>query len=361
MTHTTRAVTACLLLALMGSASALTLGRTTTPPQPEQPTEQPNEKPNEKPIEKPTEAQPAPAESGQPGQSGRPGGGALGGPRVVENTPIPTLIERDAAGRLVRLEERPETAAIRKLKLDEPTRAAIDKALVARSARLSQVLQENYALFLELQGARQAGLGRDGEAGRKTLENIRTLRDAATDLFDPPLRQSLGGLLSAELRSQFDRMVDQYREALMAEPPQEGRRPRPAGAVGGRMAEQRYETEMVLREIARTLNTEVEMRREQTDALVAAVGADPEQEAEIRRIIRTNNEGSLGNPEKARANRDKAMREVFTVLRPEQREALTKYLRENRRGGRSAERTDAPAPSATPSDAPAPVTPMTDR
>ena len=281
MTHTTRAVTACLLLALMGSASALTLGRTTTPPQPEQPTEKPNEKPNEKP----TEAQPAPAESGQPGQSGRPGG-ALGGPRVVENTPIPTLIERDAAGRLVRLEERPETAAIRKLKLDEPTRAAIDKALVARSARLSQVLQENYALFLELQGARQAGLGRDGEAGRKTLENIRTLREAATDLFDPPLRQSLGGLLSAELRSQFDRMVDQYREALMAEPPQEGRRPRPAGAVGGRMAEQRYETEMVLREIARTLNTEVEMRREQTDALVAAVGADPEQEAEIRRIIR---------------------------------------------------------------------------
>ena len=56
--------------------------------------------------------------------------------------------------------------------------------------------------------------------------------------------------------------------------------------------------------------------------MVAAIGADPEQEAEIRRIIRTNNEGSLGDPDKARANRGKAMREVFAILRPEQREVV---------------------------------------
>jgi hypothetical protein len=299
----------------------------------------------------PAPTPPAPPSAPAAPASPRDGGSLLGGPKVTQAPAAITLVERDAAGRLVRLTERPEAAAVRKLKLDESTKASVDHALVTRAARLSEVLTQNYALFLEIQGARQAGLGRQGEAGRKTMENIRALREAAPDLFDPPLRQTLGTLLPADQRTTFEKLVDEYHAAAQAEPPEAGRPARPAGAGGamaGRMAERRAETEMVLREIARTLSTEVEMRREQTDALVAAIGADPEQEAEIRRIIRTNNEGSLGDPEKARANRGKAMSEVFAVLRPEQREALQKYLRESRPGGGAPRNRQQP--SRTPAE-----------
>lgn len=291
-----------LLAAICGSCSAAALAF---------------EPPEDTPAAAPASAKPPPEEI------------SLGGPKVKPAEAERTLVHREMNGALVRLEERPETAALKLLKLSKAQRDAADELLVKRGALVSKTLSANMELFLELQGARQAG---DRDAAQKLM--IR-MRDAAKDLLDPPLVDTLAGAVGEERGKELRALVDEYFGALAVEEnkPADGAdrpgaapsRPRAAAAaaLNPRMR-MRMELNLAVREMARTLAASVTERQERMDALLKAAEATPEQEARIRAIMRAGNAG--GQPPSQEA-REETTRKILAELSPEQREKYLKAAR----------------------------------
>ncbi|MBU6411908.1 MAG: hypothetical protein KGS45_00400 [Planctomycetes bacterium] len=289
----------------------------------------------------------------------------LSGPKVGDAAGgTLSLVEKDFDGKIKMLEVRPEVAGLKLLKLSDAEKAATDKILQEREAMVAKVLKENYALFLELQNLRQAGLGGGGggeggdrekarEEHRGMMEKMQTFREKAKDLLEPTLMDRLGKELTNPNATQLKRLVQEYNtaalEAQRAErgagrpnagggvggPPADGPMGEPAGrsarsggvgGAGGELAARRMEINQTLREIGRSLRATVEDRKDRADAILKAANATPEQEAQIRAIFREmGTKVATGTP--SEAERGAAMRKVMEILTPEQREAVMKELR----------------------------------
>ena len=83
----------------------------------------------------------------------------------------------------------------------------------------------------------------------------------------------------------------------------------------------RAQVNLVLREMGRCLAGLVADRRERTDRLIQAVDPTPEQEAEIRRIIRERGPNNKKGEPTAEERAEK-MRQVMKLLTPEQRKRV---------------------------------------
>lgn len=297
----------------------------------------------------------------------------LSGPKVGEaSAGAHSLIEKDFDGKMKLLEVRPEVAALKLLKLTEAEKSATEKVLQEREALVAKVLKENYALVLELQNLRQAGLGGGGEGGdrekareerRGMMEKMQTFREKAKDLLEPTLMERLSKDLSATNATELKRLVQEYNTAAMeaqraergmgrpgggpnggggGAPPADAPMGQPAerparngggggggaGGMGGRgeFAAQRMEMNQTLREMARSLRAVVDERKDRADAILKAANATPEQEAQIRAIFREMGaKAATGTP--SESDRGTAMRKVLEILTPEQREAVLKELR----------------------------------
>ncbi len=256
----------------------------------------------------------------------------LAGPRVAEKkAEVRTLVERDMAGKLVRLERRPEALAVGLLGLAGAEREKADAALAERAKVVSRVLWANLNDFLAVQGALQAG-------DRATAASlIMKLRPALSDLLDPPLVDRVAGALPAEKQGAYRDMVAEYTRALAEE------EPGPAGDAASGPARsrplvppaRRVEMNLTLRELARSLGDTVNERKERTEEIVRLSEATPEQAEAIRAAARTVAERALAegraqytpSPEQ----RAELMRKIAAVLTAEQRGKLVEGLRA--RGG----------------------------
>lgn len=256
-----------------------------------------------------------------------------------------TLVERDFGGGLVRLEVRPERAAVDLLSLTAEQRKTVDAFFDARGEAVASLLFEHLDLFLELQSARQSGTigpGADRIAQRETAPKLRELRSVAAPLIEPPLADQVAVLLPGDQTTMFRRLVSEYTAALAAEANRDAgmtedrpkpdstpttTRRRPAGAENGEPRagmgsefERRYEFSQLLREMARSLSAVVDARREQTAELLATVQATPEQAERIQRILRESSD-TPGKPANAE-QRAATARRIMDVLSPEQRQLL---------------------------------------
>ncbi len=261
-----------------------------------------------------------------------PAADPLRGPKVGggADAAAPSLVERGFDGSMALLEERPETAALKRLTLSADEQKAVDDVLAQRAAAVQKVLTENMALFNEVQGARQSN---DREATRRLMPQF---REAAAELLTPPLRERLGAALTPANAGELNRLVDEYMKQLPARDPRQRQKPAEAGAGMGEQpamperarperTPQRMELNLTIREMARSLQAMVTERRERTDAMLKAVGATPEQEARIQAILREKPGSGPPGPE-ARAERT---RKIMGELTPEQRRAWMKAAREN--------------------------------
>lgn len=243
-----------------------------------------------------------------------------------------TIVERSFEGALVELEVHPATAALAKLDLSDAERAATDRVLDERAKYVSKAARENQALILRLQTARRGG----GEEGpRELVELMREARPLLEPLVRPSLVEKLSGVLEEKNSAELKRMVGEYMEAYgevqrerMGEPSGEGagRGARAAGGRAGGRGAALAESGLALREIARAFATTVEMRREQTEALLRAIDATPEQEGQIQQILRdVGSEDGLGTPSPAK--RREIIERIAEVLTPEQRVRLRQSMR----------------------------------
>ena len=244
---------------------------------------------------------------------------ALGGPKVVQPQREATLVELDATGKVTRLTQRPEEAAVAILALSKEEKAPVDAFFVTRAAAVSRLLAANTPLYLKLQAARQGGAQRDEIA--PLMEEFET---AAAELLSTPLIDSVLGLLPASAREQYTRLVSEYNAAVLAEElaSRTGRVVAGPRAMG-RVAAKRLEANMLLREMGRSLGTQVTERRERTAELIKAVDATPEQAEKIEKIFRSRAQDAHARTPETRAA---IMREILALLTPEQRQKAREHL-----------------------------------
>src|ERR1043165_9115132 len=146
----------------------------------------------------------------------------LAGPKVAVAPEAKSLVKREYGGALVKLELRPERAAIDLLGLSDDERKPVDQLFMERAKAVSTLLQDHLSLFLEIQGARQAaGAGApspEGERPRDALApKIRELRELAAPLVEPMLADQVAAKLPEGKVAEFRRLVKEYTDAFGAE------------------------------------------------------------------------------------------------------------------------------------------------
>ncbi len=286
----------------------------------------------------------APAKSPKPPEKSKaptnPDDQALAGPKIDKPSGDKTLVERSFDGALVRLETRPEQAAIPLLTLTPEQKEPITKLFEGRAKKLSTVLFDNLDTFLAVQASRQAGGGRpsnDPKEREDVAAKMRDLRRAGADLIEPPLADQVAKLLPEDQVPEFRRLVSEYTTALEQQAQKDfGANPQgsfsrpgnptPDGKRPGPNADQRTQMNLFIRELARTLGAVVQERKEQAEALYKAVDATPEQQAQIQKLIRDSNEKNKGKrptPEQ----RAETFKKIMDLLTPEQRELARQNLR----------------------------------
>ena len=164
---------------------------------------------------------------------------------------------------------------------------------------------------------------------------MRQFRPIAAPLLEKPLAQQVAAALPEQKREQFTKMVDEYKRALAADDTKaapgggEGRPGRRAVADPNGSISPRVEMNLLLREMGRSLKAIVEQRRDRTEQLVKAFEPTPEQEVEIRRIIRETGEKNGLRTSATPEQRGELMTKLLQVLTPEQRQKALENLRKS--------------------------------
>lgn len=134
----------------------------------------------------------------EPGTGAQKDGDAMRGPKVGERQSVPTLVRRDASGKLERLEVRPEQGAVDLLKLTPEERKPVDGVFVARLLEINKALQEHYDLFIKLQTARQGGAKPE-----EVRPLMREFRPAIVGLIEPALVERVEAVISEGKRAEY--------------------------------------------------------------------------------------------------------------------------------------------------------------
>jgi hypothetical protein len=271
--------------------------------------------PGATPPAAPSKPQAAPP-STQPAPHGPLSGPAVNDPRVGV-----TLVDRDLSGRVRRLEITPIEAGSRLLRLDEPTRLAVEKALAQRARLLDQVVADHLGLILRLAGAREAGQ-------RDNIQKyLRELSDEAPVLRDlSALQRDVHAALSTPQRDELIRLTQDYWNAIIeekqAEAKRDGKEFKPAQTREWLRAEFMA---IAGQELRRAYDRVIGQKVRDFDSLLKALDLTPEQESKIRQIAGDafqKNEGRARATETARV-----FTLIYRALEPEQREKLTDHLK----------------------------------
>jgi hypothetical protein len=241
----------------------------------------------------------------------------LSGPSVGEEASAATLIERDYEGKLRPLEVRAEFAAVDLLGLSPGDRAAADAVIAERGALVETVVFDNLVLLTELKTARAAAapggdpLGGNRELRRKMSRAMEPLNEGG------PLVDRMAAALPEASRGEYRRLVEEWYDAAAQEMPSEG-----GGRRGKAFA---VRLRALGEEIRAAYERGVAGRTERLDEIVAVLDLTPEQEGEVREIIRRSFTESGGKP--TEAQRSAVIQAVFEKLTPDQRRTAIEHFR----------------------------------
>lgn len=201
---------------------------------------------------------------------------ALGGPTVPRQI-ARTIVRRDAKGNFLRVEGRPEEAALIALDLDEATREKARDVVLARSMAIGGLLVDNIDLVRER--------GDDLEAGRRdhASEILRQLyQKAEPQGRRSPLLDDLRPVLSPEQHAELTRIVDDYWTTLID---WELRRAKDKSEKPRLDTERRLALGLFADEVRRAYEGTLQPYRQRMDEIFRIVDPTPEQRATIRTLI----------------------------------------------------------------------------
>ncbi len=246
--------------------------------------------------------------------------GPLSGPAVKDPRVGVTLVDRDLSGRVRRLDITPIEAGTRLLRLDEPSRVAIEKALAERAKLLDRVVAEHLGLIIRLAAAREGGQRDNAQ------KYLRELTDVAPVLRDlSALQRDVHAALTTEQRNDLIRLTQDYWNAIIeekqAESKRDGKEFKPAQT---RELLRTEFTAIAGQELRRAYDRVVGQKVRDFDALLKTLDLTPEQEGKIRQIAGDSFQRTEG---RARATESaRAFAQIYRALEPEQREKLVDHL-----------------------------------
>lgn len=168
---------------------------------------------------------PPPSPPSLPSSSPQPS--PLAGPTVSTPAVRLTLVEQDFPGKIRRLDVSPEEAAVRLLELPADVKAKVESVLNERVRKLDAFVAENLLLLNQLDTAGKAG---------DTLDQVTLLAEAVQKLAPVwskgTIKSQLRAVLPDEARVEFDRLVNEYWDAIVSE---HQKAPAAASATGNDM------------------------------------------------------------------------------------------------------------------------------
>lgn len=246
---------------------------------------------------------------------------ALAGPKVQTAERPRSLVERDFAGRLKRLEVDPAQAALALLDLSAEEKAAADRILNERALIMDGVVTENLRQVVEMAQAFQA---RDTVAGLALAADL--YKKAGAFVERGRLVDELAAVLSEDHASELRRLTQDYWRAAIDESAQE---PGPNGRPRGRMGALTHERLVALgNEVRLSFERTVAARGRELEDLLKTLNVTPEQESKIRGVIEETYVATFGKPTKAQ--QALGFVKIYAVLNDEQRRELARLIREQR-------------------------------
>lgn len=251
----------------------------------------------------------------------------LSGPTVSSPDQKPSLVQRDFAGALTRLERHPAEAALDHVfgpfSIDQSTQDAIEAILSERRKALDELVIDRLDLLVKLSNG-------GNEADR--AESVRALRQALGPITRKgKLGDRIRALLPEDAAREHERLENEYVQATIEDRIQLLSAEQMSGSQRGlRMRAQAIEMLVGLgAEVRSAYERTLVQRGEELDELIASLKLSPEQDGRVRAIIREYTEKALldkGSREDARARTDVFLK-VAAELTPQQRRRLLEHVR----------------------------------
>jgi len=258
-------------------------------------------------------------------------------PNVLRGPSVPrqaSIVHPDMTGRFLRVEGRPEEAAMLELGLDPEDKERAREVIDERASRLNLFLAEQVDL---LKSAADALAARDAEGARRAAREMHE-RFEGSGVRDP-LLEPLRRVLPRGAADELSRMVDEYWSAwIAAEARAERRGGRDAGDEGMREADDRpgargpidaaERASVEARLVERLFNEEIQGAyqrvilplRQKLDRVYEVTEPTPEQRAAIREaLIDYIREGRLRPSEE---QRNRLVQRIYEAFSEDQRRKL---------------------------------------
>ncbi len=264
-------------------------------------------------------------ESPAPSAVESPPGDVLAGPKVAEaGERKPTLVESDYEGKVKRLEDAPEEAAVKLLTLSEAERARVEGVLLERARLMDAFITDHLDLLSRLGSASESG---DKAAQFRAI--YEAFQATAPIREKGPLGKQVREALEPANQERFDALLKEYWDAIVEERQQAAKR---AGKREGRLGiltQERFQSfgKEIERAFGRTLGGSAEREFEE---FIAALELRPEQERPIRRMAEEWAIRTKFKPTEAQ-EREFIVR-VASMLDQRQRRLLAERIAEEERG-----------------------------
>lgn len=260
----------------------------------------------------PDPAPPDPRAPASTPAAGQDAANLLGGPAVPEHVKG-SLVHRRMTGEFIRVEGRPEAAALEKLRLDPATLEAALAVVSRRQAALAALLVERIDDVREATDAIRAG---DAARARELARGLHAAfePDRPRDALLPALAEVLTPEQTAEMR----RLLDEYWSAWIAWEARGG-----AGLPRDRV-QARLIFQLFQEEVRRAYDVSLRHYRDVLEGVYAAIDPTEAQRESVRTIVIDHiSETRLdATPEQRRAT----MRRIYDALDDERRALLFDYV-----------------------------------
>lgn len=243
----------------------------------------------------------------------------MAGPKVGDRAGKPSVVERGIDGKVTRLDQWPALVAVKKLNLDEKSKAAVAKLEAEQAAAMDKMMSENLLEIAAIAGNFQSGDVMEGLAALKKLrQDHPVLQDREM------LTQRISALLTKEQGAELSRMVQDYWQALIQEASdaastrgEKGGAARVAGAEALRLLGQ---------DVKASYERVIGQQVKDFDALIKTLGLSGEQESRVRRIVDDAFAKARGNSSKM--NKSDVFWKVWKELDTNQRSLLVERFKE---------------------------------
>jgi hypothetical protein len=242
----------------------------------------------------------------------------LAGPKVPDRTGKPTIVERGMDGKVTKIDEWPALAAVRKLKLDEKTKAAVAKLELEQAAAMDKMLSENLLEVAAVANFFQSGDAKEGLAGIKKLKEGNPVLEERS-----LLAQRISKLLPKEQGEELGQMVQEYWNALIQEADEAAKtRGEKSGAAKVAGAEA---LRLLGQDIKASYERVIGQQVKDFDALIKTLGLSGEQESRVRKIVDDAFAKAKGNT--AKMSKSDVFWKVWKELNAEQRSVLVEQFK----------------------------------